>query len=110
MTVSYPDLSNLTSGSGIAGLLALPNASYPWYWTIILLGLFVIITSILYYEDKKIEGRGNILASMAVSSLACILLAVLGSLIGIFTVTTLVPIIVFGLLIIIVWIVFSSKS
>lgn len=106
--VTYPDLSNV-SGGGINEILALPNASYPWYWTIMLFGIWFIISSILYFTDKRLVGRGNLLAAMSVSALACIMLAVLGSLMNIFTTTTLVPVMVFGILIIVVWIISSSK-
>jgi hypothetical protein len=106
--VDYPDLSSLTNNSGIEGLLQLPNASYPYFWTLILGGIFFVLTLTMYFREKSLRGTGNILSSAAVASLACIVLAGLGSLLEIFTVETLVPVIVFGLLIIAVWI-FSTR-
>lgn len=107
--VNYPDLSNITNGSGIGDILALPNASFPWFWTLILGGLWIILSSILYYSDRRLDGRGNLLASMAVAALACIIVATLGSLLGIFTVDALITITVFGLLIIVAWIIFPKN-
>ena len=104
MTVIYPDLSNLSNTSGISGLLTLPNASYPFFWTIILAGIFIILSSTMYYREKALKGVGNLLSSMAVSSFACIVLATFGSLVGIFTVTYLVYIAVVGIVIIALWI------
>lgn len=106
--VEYPNLSSLNDNAGIGGLLALPNASYPWFWTTIIGGIFIILSLTLYYSEKSLKGRGNFLSSMAVSSLACIIISVLGSLFGIFTVETLVPVLVFGIMIIAVWII-STK-
>ena len=106
--VDYPDLSSLNNGSGIGGLLALPNASYPFFWTLVLGGIFIILALAMYFREKSINGRGNLLSAAAVSSLACIVLATLGSLMEIFTVETLVPVVVFGVLIIVVWI-FSTR-
>lgn len=103
--VEYPNISSLNNNSGISGLLALPNASFPLFWTTIIGGIFIILTFTMYFSEKSLKGRGNMLSSMAVSSLACIFLAGLGSLFGIFTVTTFIPILVFGIMIIVVWII-----
>ena len=108
--VEYPDLSSLSNTSGISGLIAVPSASFPWFWTTILIGIFFIITWASYFNEKALKGRGNILSSMAISSLACIIGATLGSLVGMFTVQTLVPIVVFGVLIIGIWILSSNKN
>lgn len=109
LMVNYPDLSNVTNSSGVEGLIALPNASYPFFWTLILAGIWVIVSGTLYFTEKNLNGRGNLLSSMAVASLGCILLAILGSLIGMFTLTTLVPVMVFGLVIIAVWIISGQR-
>lgn len=102
--VDYPDLSSLNNDSGITGLLALPNASYPWFWTLIIVGIWAIITFTLYFSEKSIKGRGNMLSCASISSLSCIILSLLGSLLGILTVVTQVPIIVFCVIIIVIWI------
>lgn len=105
MTNYYPNLSSLSNSTGIGGLLSLPNSSFPWYWTLMLVAVGIILTMTMYYRDKSLQGRGNILSSLAVASLACIVLGVLGSLLGLFTVVTLVPIIVFCVLIVAVWVI-----
>lgn len=107
--VEYPDLSSLNNASGIGGLMSLPNASYPWFWTTILAGIWIIIALTTYFREKSLKGVGNLLSSLAVSALACIILATVGSLFGIFTVETLVPVAVFGAVIIVIWL-FSSKN
>lgn len=102
--VDYPDLSSLSNSSGIEALIALPNASYIWFWPTILAGLFVIFTLAMYFGEKSLKGTGNAFSAAAISALACIMLAVLGSFLGMFTVVTLVPIVVFGVVIIAIWI------
>jgi hypothetical protein len=107
--VNYPNISSLNSNSGISGLLALPNASYPNFWTAILAGIWLVLTLGMYFKEKGLNGRGNILSAAAVSALACIVLATLGSLVRIFTVDTLITVVVFGLLIIVIWL-FSGRN
>lgn len=104
MTISYPDLSNLSNTTGIEGLLQLPNASYPFFWAIIIAGIWVILTFTMYFKEKAIQGRGNMLSSAAVSSLAAIMLSTLGSLLGIVTLTSQLPILIFGIVVIVLWI------
>ena len=106
--VDYPDLSSISNNSNIGSFLSLPNSSYPFFWTWLIFGIFVILTLSLYFKEKAKIGKGNLLSSAAVSSLAIVILATLGSLIGLFTIKTLIPIIVMSLVIIIVWI-FSKK-
>ena len=101
--VDYPNLSSLNSGSGINGLLALPNASYPNFWTVILAGIFFVLALGMFFREKSLNGRASLLSAAAVSAFACMFLATLGSLMRIFTVDTLVNVLVFGLLIIVVW-------
>jgi uncharacterized protein YacL len=104
----YPDLSSLTNTSGIGGLLAVPNASYPYFWTWILASFFFIITFSTYFSEKERRGVGYILSSMAVASFATIVLATIGTIVGFITLEIMISILVFGLLIIGVWFFFSG--
>jgi len=102
--VDYPDMSNLNATSGIGGILALPNASYPYFWTWILFGIWMIITTSLYFSEKERKGKGNLLSSMSVSSLAIIILSSLGTIIGFIEVSVMVQSLIFNLVIISLWI------
>ena len=107
--VNYPDLSNLSDGAGIAELMALPNSSYPFYWALIIIGIWVIISLTLYFKDKE-EGRpGNLLSAMAVSAFAMIILSTVGTLFNILTLEIFLPLLIGGLVIIAIWI-FSGPS
>lgn len=101
--VDYPDLSNLNNQSGIGGLLSLPNASYPYFWAWILVGIWIIITLTLYFKEKEKIGRGKILSAMSVASIAIIVLAVLGSVVGIVSTEIMVYVLVISAIIIAVW-------
>ncbi len=109
MVVEYPDLSNLGDDAGIAELMALPNASLPFYWTLILVGVWVIVSLSMYFKEKSEGKPGNMLSGMAVSALAVIMLATLGSLFNIVTFEVFLPLLVGGLTIIALWI-FSGSS
>ncbi len=107
--VTYPDLSNLSDSAGIGELLALPNASYPFYWALIMIGIFVIVSLSMYFREKSLGRPGNLLSSMAVSAFAMIMLSTVGTLFNILTLEIFLPLLVGFLLIIAIWI-FSGPS
>lgn len=107
--VSYPDLSNLSDGAGIAELMALPNASYPFYWSLIIIGIWVIISLTMYFKEKSVGRPGNLLSAMAVSAFAMIILSTVGTLFNILTLKIFLSLLVGGLVIIAIWI-FSGPS
>lgn len=101
--VTYPDLSNLNNQSGIGGLMNLPSSSYPYFWAWILGGLWIIISLTLYFTEKDKVGKGRILSSMSVASFAIIILATIGTVLGIISVDIIIYILVLGLIIIGIW-------
>ena len=101
--VSYPDLSNLTNSSGIAGLMRLPNTSYPYFWAWILGGIWIIIVLTMYFKEVERLGKAKILSSMSVSCFAIIVLSAIGTVLGIVTVDIMIYIIVFSFIIIAIW-------
>lgn len=102
--VDYPDLSILNNQSGIGGLMALPNASYPYFWAWILGGIWAIITLTTYFVERDKEGKGRILSSMAVACLCVIFLAVIGTVVGFVSVEIMVYILVISMIVIAIWI------
>jgi len=101
--VNFPDLSNLSSGSGIGGILSLPNATYPYFWAWILGGIWAIITLSLYFKEKELRGVGHMLSSMSVACLAIIILSTIGTIVGFVPLMIMIYILVLSLLIIGVW-------
>lgn len=106
--VEYPDLSNLNNDSGIAGLMSLPNASYPFFWAWILGGIWIIIVLNLYFKESEKLGKAKILSSMAVASFAILLLSTIGTVLTIVSTEIMVNILVLSLMVIGIWF-FSSK-
>ena len=106
--VSYPDLSNLNNQSGIAGLLSIPNSSYPYFWAWILGGLWFIITLTTYFVEKDKLGKGKILSSMAVACFVIIFLSTIGTVLGIVTGDIMTYILVLSIIVIAIWF-FSVK-
>ena len=107
MPANYPNISSLSGDAGISEFMALPNASDPWYWTIMMVGLWIIFSLSMYFKEKSLLARGNLLSSMAVSAVAVILLGLIGTLFNILTLTTYLPLLVGGMVIIAIWM-FSS--
>ena len=106
--VNYPDLSSLNSESGIAGLMSLPNSSYPFFWAWILGAIWSIMVLTMYFKEVDKVGKAKILSSMAVASLAILLLSTIGTVLTIISVDIMVTILVLSLVIIGIWF-FSSK-
>ena len=106
--VTYPDLSSLNNESGIAGLMSLPNASYPYFWAWILGGIWFIMVLTMYFKEVEKVGKAKLLSSMAVSSLAILLLSTIGTVLTIVSVEIMVTILVLSMIIIGIWF-FSSK-
>ena len=102
MLVTYPNLDNFSGG--IAELMALPNASFPFYWTLIIVRLWVIFSFTMYFADKALKGESSLLSAMAVSSFAIIMLSTVGTLFNILTLQSFLPLLVAGLVIIAIWI------
>lgn len=101
--VDFPDLSSLGSNPSILDLLALPNATYPYFWVWILGGIWFIITSVSFFRDEAKLNKDQLVSSMAVASFAIMILATLGSLGGFVEQEPLVIMLVFNLIIIGVW-------
>lgn len=106
--VNYPDLSSLPDNSTIGDFMAFPNIVYPYFWVWIIGALWLIIASTLYFTEKERVGKDDLLSSLAVSSFACMVLSVFGTLLGIISLPIMIYILVFGFMIIIIWF-FSSR-
>jgi len=107
--VEYPDLSNLSSTSGIGGLLSLPNTTYPYFWAWILGSLWLIVTTTLYFAEVKRKGYGKILSSMSVSCFAILILSTIGTIVGFITLEVMTYILVISFLIIGTWFLTGKK-
>ncbi len=101
MAVSYPNIDNFSGD--IVELLKLPNSSYPFYWALILIGIWAVVTFSLYFREKELSTKGKLLSAMAVSSLAIIVLGTLGTLMGILTLEVFLPLLIGALVIIAIW-------
>ena len=101
--VDFPGFENLSSNPTIGNLMSLPNASYPYYWAWIFGGIWLIITLSLYFSEKDKTGKGKMLASMAVSCFAIIMLATIGTIVGFVQLEIMIYILVLCMVIIGIW-------
>lgn len=100
--MAYLGLESLNDTS-IAGVMSFPLTGDYYFYAKILFGIWLIIALGFFFEEKKRLGKGNMLSSLAVASLATIVLAVIGSLFDIVTQEVLVSTMVLGLIFIFVW-------
>ncbi len=100
--MTYTGLESLNDTS-VAGIMSFPLSGDYYFYAKILFGIWLIIALGFFFEEKKRLGRGNMLSSLAVSSLAVIVLAVIGSLFDIITQEVFVSTIVLGLIFIFIW-------
>jgi len=101
--VTSPNIGNLSSDSNIGNFLALPNASYPYFWAWILGSMWLIISMTLYFKEKQTLGKGKLLSSMSVAAFAILVLSTIGTVLTIISLEIMVYIFIFSMLIIGVW-------
>ena len=87
----------------IESFLVYPLIQDYYFYSKILLGLFVIFTLSLYFEEKYRKGDANFFSCAAVGSISVIVLAFMGSLFGMITADILTLTIVLGAVIIGIW-------
>ncbi len=92
----------------LQGFLTFPLIDNSWFWGQIMLGLFLVFTGILYFEERQRKGSANFMSAAAVGSITTIVLSAVGSLLGIISSLVLTVILTLGGLIIFVW--FISKD
>lgn len=66
---------------GIADLLVYPTSCDYFFWAKILGGLFILFAILIYFSEKKILAKPDMISSMGVSSLAVFVLALIGTMI-----------------------------
>lgn len=95
--MAFQTLDNVT-GTDIGGLLSFPNLDNPLFYPIILLVVFVVYTSRIYFKDKSNNPNASMLPALAVGGFLTLGVGVamflLNGLIGNVTLITLVVIVI----------------
>lgn len=94
--------SNMTE-IGMKEFMQFPTTCDYYFYLKIFIGLFIIFAGTLYFNERKRLGRGELLSSMAISSLGIILLSLIGTVIGFVQTDIFIIILVAGLSFIIIW-------
>ena len=89
--------------TGVESILSYPNTGDYYFWGKILLGLWIILGLGFFFEEKKRLGNGNILSAFAFSSIAVMVLGLIGSSFDIITREVLISIMVLGSAFIFIW-------
>jgi len=100
--MTYTGLEDINV-TDISSILGFPLTGDPYFWAKIFLAFWVILTSIFFFEERARLGKGNLLSSLAFSSIAIVVLASIGSLIGIMNNEILIPIVVLAGVFIFIW-------
>lgn len=95
-------LETLTD-QGIQGLMTYPLSCDGFFYAKILFAIWTILGLGTFFEERLRKGEGNILSSFAISSLAIIVIATVGSMLGLVTEGILTLTFVFGLIFIAIW-------
>ena len=89
--------------TGIESILSYPLTGDFYFYGWIFFAMWIIFVTGFFFEEKKRLGKGNMLSSLAFSSVPIIVLAAIGSSFDIVTNEILIPIIVLGSIFIFVW-------
>jgi len=76
--MAYTELNNVTS---LGQLFSYPTSVFNSFYNIVLLGLFLIVTSSTYFSQRRLTGEGDLLASLSVASWLVLIVASIMSLI-----------------------------
>jgi len=74
-------LSIMGSSLGIEDILVFPVTCYYYFWAVILVTLFIILSYILYNREREDQVKPDLISILGISSTATLFLAVIGSLI-----------------------------
>lgn len=93
-----------TINAGISGIMAYPNSCDYFFWLKILVGIFVILSFILYNRDRDKLQKPDMVSSMGVSALATIFLTLVLSLLpGVIQTDVFIEILVGGMVFVVIW-------
>jgi len=73
--------AEFTNINNLGDLLVWPTSCNYWFYLIVLATIFIVLTLILFNRQKESEIRADIVSSLGVSSIAIIVLALIGTLI-----------------------------
>ena len=93
----------------VGSILSYPLTGDPYFWTKIFLALWVILTSILFFEEQNRVGKGNFLSSIAFSGVAVLVLVAIGTLLRIVNNEILIGFLVAVGAFVFVWYIKSDK-
>ena len=94
---------NGTINTGISGILAYPTTCDYYFYSKILVAIWIILTFILYFKDKENMIKPDWISCMAISSIATIFIALAGSLLNIVQPDIFIEIFVVGMIFIVIW-------
>jgi len=87
----------------VSQILAYPLTGDYFFWAKLLFAIFVIISLGTFFEEKKRLGKGNMLSSLAIGSIATIVLSFMGSLFNVVTGDIFTTILILGGVLIFIW-------
>lgn len=97
-------LESLTD-TGISGILSYPNTCFNWFWGLIIAAIFFVIALSLYFRDRDRQVNPDFMSILGVSSLASIMIALAGSLLGLIQKEVFSVILAVGLVFVIIWLI-----
>ena len=89
--------------TGLVNLLAWPTSCDTYFYAKIMAAFFIVIAFTVYRYEQRKYTRSDFLSAMGVAAISTIFVSLLGTLIGIISVSIYVKILVINLIIIAVW-------
>jgi len=87
------------NSTGAAGLLTYPAVAFSFFTPMFLFAIYVILLMTTYFAARRLNGRGDFVASMAASGFITTVIAIIMSLIpGLINSTTLLTTFAIGIL------------
>lgn len=96
-------IENYVNGT-LSDIMAYPTTCDFHFWAKIMVGIFIILTAILYINDRRRELKVDLISNAGVSAIAVLVLSVIGTLLTIIQPEVFLEILVGSLIIIAIWI------
>ena len=94
----------IVANEGLTGILSFPNTCDYYFFAKIMAAFFIVVTLTVYFYEKEKIGKSDILSCMGVSSIATIVVALFGTLLGLVETDIFTAIFVMGMLLVAIWV------
>lgn len=98
------EVFNLSANNmDIVNFLSYPTHCDWLFYAKIMVGLFIILTFVLYFNDRRRSAKPDIISNLGISALAMIIISIIGTMSGIIQSDVFIMLFVGGMVFVAIW-------